>query len=284
MKPNRTRLKTRLAVRHVRSIRNAIRASIDVEQILDAWFATQDPIDSTDANEARTISTQMARDWAKVHVRIQNTELLYNALGRLYADAWVLGEDITDYELARALGLRKAAPSRKQLQRALAINWNTWRPGNRAAARLLTPPNGLKRLLDARGIDIQGITRTTLDRIGTRLADGLKQGLSRRSMARLINDIIGDPERALMIAGTESSRAVVQASKNLYEDSGVEMIQWLVADPCEDCQENYDQSPIPIGEEWRNGDPPVHPNCMCDVAPYVVDTKEWAAVYGEDAE
>lgn len=284
MKPNRTRLKTRLAVRHVRSIRSGIRALVDVEQILDSWFATQDPIDSTDANEARTISTQMARDWAKVHIRIENTELLYNALGRIYADAWVLGEDITDYELARALGLRKAAPNPKQLRRALTINWNTWRPGNRAAARLVTPPNGLKRLLDARKIDIQGITRTTLDRIGTRLADGLKQGLSRRSMAKLINEVLNDPERSLMIAGTESSRAVVQASKDLYQDSGVEMIQWLVADPCEDCQDNYDQSPIPIGEEWRNGDPPVHPNCMCDVAPYVVDTKEWAAVYGEDAE
>lgn len=284
MKPNRTRLKTRLAVRHVRSIRSGIRALVDVEQILDSWFATQDPIDSTDANESRTISTQIARDWAKVHIRIENTELLYNALGRIYADAWVLGEDITDYELARALGLRKAAPSPKQLRRALTINWNTWRPGNRAAARLVAPPNGLKRLLDARRIDIQGITRTTLDRIGTRLADGLKQGLSRRSMAKLINEVLNDPERSLMIAGTESSRAVVQASKDLYQDSGVEMIQWLVADPCEDCQDNYDQSPIPIGEEWRNGDPPVHPNCMCDVAPYVVDTKEWAAVYGEDAE
>ena len=284
MKPNRTRLKTRLAVRHVRSIRAAIQALVSVEQILDSWFATQDPIDSSDANEARNISTQMVRDWAKVHVQIQNTELLYNALGRMYADAWVLGEDITDYELARALGLRKAAPSPKQLQRALAIDWNRWRPGNRAAARLVEPPNGLKRLLDARGIDIQGITRTTLDRIGTRLADGLKQGLSRRSMAKLINEVLNDPERSLVIAQTESSRAVVQASKNLYEDSGVEMIQWLVADPCEDCQENYDQSPIPIGEEWRNGDPPVHPNCMCDVAHYVVDTKEWAAVYGEDAE
>lgn len=284
MKPNRTRLKTRLAVRHVRSIRSGIRALVDVEQILDSWFATQDPIDSTDANEARTISTQMARDWAKVHIRIENTELLYNALGRIYADAWVLGEDITDYELARALGLRKAAPSPKQLRRALTINWNTWRSGNRAAARLVAPPNRLKRLLDARKIDIQGITRTTLDRIGTRLADGLKQGLSRRSMAKLINEVLNDPERSLMIAGTESSRAVVQASKDLYQDSGVEMIQWLVADPCEDCQDNYDQSPIPIGEEWRNGDPPVHPNCMCDVAPYVVDTKEWAAVYGEDAE
>lgn len=283
MKPNRTRLKTRLGVRHVRSVRQGIRALVDVEQILDAWFATQDPIDSTDANEARTISTQSARDWALVHIQIKDKELLYNALGRIYADAWVLGEDITDYELARALGIRKAAPSKKQLQRALAINWNTWKPGNRAAARLVAPPNGLKRLLEARRLKLEGISRTTLDRIGTRLADGLKQGLSRRAMAKLINEVLDDPERSLMIAGTEGANAVVQASKDLYRESGVEMIQWLVADPCEICQENYDQSPIEVGEEWRNGDPPVHPNCMCDIAPYVVDTVQWAEVYGEDA-
>lgn len=284
MKPNRTRLKTRLAVRHVRSVRQGINALVSVEQILDAWFATHDPIDSTEGNTPRTISTQMARDWAKVHVQIKDKEVLYNALGRIYADSWVLGEDITDYELARALGLRKAAPSPKQLRRALAINWASWKPGNRAAARLVAPPNGLKRLLDARGLKIEGLTRTTLDRIGTSLAQGLKQGLSRRAMAKDLNNILNDPERSLMIAGTESSNAVVQASKDLYRDSGVEMVEWLVADPCEDCQENYDQSPIPIGEEWRNGDPPVHPNCMCDIAPYVVDTQEWAAVYGEDAE
>ena len=284
MKPNRTRLKTRLAVRHVRSIRSGINALISVEQILDAWFATQDPIDSSDGNTPRTISTQMARDWTRVHAQIQDTEVLYAALGRLYADAWILGEDITDYELARALGLRKAAPNKKQLQRALGINWASWKPGNRAAARLVAPPNGLRRLLAARKLKLEGITRTTLDRIGTSLADGLKQGLSRRAMAKEINSILNDPERSLMIAGTESANAVVQASKDLYRDSGVEMVEWLVADPCEDCQENYDQSPIPIGEDWRNGDPPVHPNCMCDIAPYVVDTKQWAEVYGEDAE
>lgn len=284
MKPNRTRLKTRLAVRHVRSIRAGVRALISVDQILDAWYATQDPIDSTDGNTPRTISTQMARDWVRVHADIKDKDVLNAALGRLYADSWILGEDITDYELARALGLRKAAPTKKEMQRALAINWATWKPGNRAAARLVAPPNGLRRLLDARGIKIQGITRTTLDRIGTSLADGLKQGLSRRSMAKLINEILDDPERSLMIAGTESANAVVQASKELYRDSGVEMIEWLVADPCDDCQENYDQSPIRVGEEWRNGDPPVHPNCMCDIAPYVVDTQQWAEVYGEDAE
>ena len=66
--------------------------------------------------------------------------------------------------------------------------------------------------------------------------------------------------------------AVVNASMDLYQDSGVEKVQWLVAEPCDLCMENFNQSPIGIDEEWINGEPPVHPNCMCDIAPYVVDT------------
>lgn len=272
MKPNRTRLKTRFAVRHARSIRNALRELVSVDEILDRWFGLQSPIDRDDMNDPYNISGQQGRDWARMNVPIRNTDLLNEALARIYADAYILGEDITAYEIARAVGLRKAAPRRGDLSRALRLNWNKWRPGNRAAAALLDPPNGLRNLLAQRGIKIRGISTTTLDRIGTRLADGLRVGASRRALAKEINEILGDAERAVMIAGTEMSNAVVQSSLELYRESGVEMVQWLVADPCDDCQENYEQSPIRIGEAWINGDPPVHPNCMCDISPYVVDT------------
>lgn len=284
MKPNRKRLKVRLAARHARSIRLGIRELVDVEEILDRWFGLQSPIDRSDINDPYNIPGSMGRDWARMNIPIRNTERLQNALGRLYADAYVLAEDITAYEIARAIGLRKVAPSKKDLARALRMNWSKWTPGNRAAAALLEPPGALRRLLQTRGVRIRGMSQTTLDRIGTGLAEALRMGLTRQEASRLINGVIDDSARSLMIAGTEMTYAVVQSNKELYRESGVEMVEWLVADPCDECQENYDQSPIPIGEEWRNGDPPVHPNCMCDVAPYVVDTLQWAEVYGEDAE
>jgi hypothetical protein len=282
MKPNRTRLQTQLAVRHVRSIRAGVAAMYDVEQIIKDWFALQDPIDSDVANTPVDTANQMARDWVKIHATKVDTERLSIALGRLYADGSILGNDITLYELARAVGLRKAAPSKKDLSNALQTNWKKWTPGNRAAARLLEPPNGLKRLLDARGIRIQEIGSTSLNRIGTALADGLRAGSTRREVAKQITDILQDAERALTIAGTEMSRAVIQSSRDLYSESGVEQVQWLVADPCDECQENLDQSPIGIDEEWINGDPPVHPNCMCDIAPYVVDTGLWTWLEEEE--
>lgn len=284
MKPNRKRLKVRFAARHARSIRLGIRELVDVDEILDRWFGLQSPISSMDENHPYDLPGWMGRDWARMNIPIRDTERLSNALSRLYADAYILGSDIAAYDIARAIGLRKAVPSKKDLARALRMNWNRWTPGNRAAAALMSPPNGLRRLLERRGVTIRGLSSTTLDRIGTGLAEGLRDGLSRREASRLINGVLDDSARSLTIAGTEMAYAVTQSAKDLYRDSGVEMVEWLVADPCEECQENYDQSPIPIGEEWRNGDPPVHPNCMCDVAPYVVDTVQWAQVYGEEAE
>ena len=269
MKPNRTRLKTQFAVRHARSIRLGIKDMFSIEDILDSWYSLHHP----DAQQQTEISTTNARDWAKVYINRVDTNRLNSALARIYADAYTLGVDVTTYELARALGIHKAAPSRKELSNALKIDWDNWKPGNRAAANLVNPPNALRRLLDSRGVTIQGINNTTLNRIGTRLADGLNAGVSRKEMAKLVNEVLDDSERALVIAGTEMSSAVVQASKELYADSGVEQIEWLASNPCDECQENNDQSPIGIDEQWINGDPPVHPNCFCDIAPYVVDTQ-----------
>lgn len=284
MRPNRKRLKIRLAARHARSIRQGIRALVDVEEILDRWFGLQSPIDRSDINDPYDMPGWMARDWARMNIPIHDTERLENALGRLYADAYVLAEDLTAYAIARSIGLRKVAPSKKDLARALRMNWNSWTPGNRAAAELLEPSGALRRLLQTRGVRIRGMSQTTLDRIGTGLAEALRRGLSRREASRLINGVIDDSARSIMIAGTEMAYAVTQSNMDLYRESGVEMVQWLVADPCEECQANYDASPIPIGEEWPSGDVPVHPNCMCDVAPYTVDTSSWAEVYGENAE
>lgn len=275
MRLNRLKVKTKLTAKHYRSIRNGVASMYSINQILDAWYSVH-----LESAEVQTlITTKDARQWVRINAELKNTEKLNNALGRLYADGWVLGVDIGLYKVAKSSGIRKS-PTRRQLQNALEIDWDEWTPGNRSASLLLRPTGGLARLLNNRGIKIQEMGRTTLDRIGTRLADGLLAGLSRSQIARTLEDVIEDPERAVIIAGTEMSNAVVLSNLEIYEDSGVEMLEWLVADPCELCEDNYNQSPIRIDEEWRHGEPPVHPNCECDIAPYVVDTGQWVEVYG----
>lgn len=264
MKPNSERLKTRLAARHVGALRNAVSDSVkDVDGLVEQW------VHSHPADVA--VSTQTARDWTKAHARTDDTAL-DATLGRVYADGWTLGVDLTTYQLAKYT-LRRKAVSREAMANALVTDWNTWTPGNQAASNLLRPPGGLQRLLDKRDVTIKELNSTSLNRIGTILANGLSAGSTPREMAKDINEMLDDPSRALMISQTETSSAVVQASLDLYRESGVEMVEWLVADPCDECAENEAQSPISIGEDWINGDPPVHPNCMCDIAPYVVDTQ-----------
>jgi hypothetical protein len=260
--------KVRLAARRAALIRQALRQSVNISQVQEDW-ASAHP-------NSETMTTEQARQWARTNVRL-DSEPLMTAFRTLYLESYLLGEDIAMNSIAKAK-INKA-PTKQQLQRAVGINWDNWKPGNRAAALLVEKPRGLSTLLDSRGVTIQGINRTTLDRIGTRLATALAQGLPPSEVD--LSDFFDDSERALAIAQTEMSRAVATASRQLYEESGVELVEWIVADPCDLCQENADVSPIRIDDTFPSGDtePPAHPNCVCDISPYVVDTRD----IGEDA-
>lgn len=260
--------KVRLAARRANLIRQALRQSVNISAVQEEWASAHPNPES--------MTTEQARQWARTNVRV-DSEPLMAALRTLYLDSYLLGEDIAMNSIAKAK-INKA-PTKQQLQRAVGINWDNWKAGNRAAALLVNKPRGLSTLLDSRGVTIQGINRTTLDRIGTRLANALAQGLPPSEVD--LSDFFDDSERALAIAQTEMSRAVATASRQLYEESGVELVEWIVADPCDLCQENADVSPIRIDDTFPSGDtePPAHPNCVCDISPYVVDTRD----IGEDA-
>jgi len=260
--------KVRLAARRASLIRQALRQSVNISQVQEDWASAQP--------NAESMTTEQARQWARTNVRL-DSEPLMTAFRTLYLESYLLGEDIAMNSIAKAK-INKA-PTKQQLQRAVGINWDNWKAGNRAAALLVNKPRGLSTLLDGRGVTIQGINRTTLDRIGTRLATALAQGLPPSEVD--LSDFFDDSERALAIAQTEMSRAVATASRQLYEESGVELVEWIVADPCDLCQENADVSPIRIDDTFPSGDtePPAHPNCVCDISPYVVDTRD----IGEDA-
>lgn len=259
--------KVRLASKRANLVRKGIKNSIDANKVVNDWIATHNPVGTT---------TDTARTWARTHV-YADTKAIANALNVIHIDAYLLGTDIGMSGIARARVHK--APTLKELQRAIGINWDTWKPGNRAASLVVNPPRGLSSLLDSVNVTVNGINRTTLDRIGTILANGLKEGITPAEMARNmqsdIDELLDDSERALTIAQTETSRAVSIASRELYQESGVELVEWLVADPCDTCQENADVSPIGIGEVFPSGDtePPAHPNCVCDIAPYLVDTQ-----------
>jgi len=246
----------RLASKHSEIIRKSIRASIDVNAVMKAWEESH-PIE---------ITNQQARDWAKTHIHPDGKPIV-NALKPLYADAYVLGQTAAKYIIAHKT--RNVNKAIKADPSASVVDWATWTPGNASASALVSPAGALENMLQSRQITVQGINSTTLDRIGTQLGIGISRGDTPTQIAQSIQDVINDPQRALTIAQTEMSRAVVQSELSQYRDSGVEMLEWLVADPCDECAANEDASPISIDDSWPNGDAPVHPNCMCDIAPFI---------------
>lgn len=278
----RNAAKVRLAAKRSILIRNAIKDSIDVDKVIEDWLSTHNTAE---------ITTSEARLWAQTHIRPDDSKLNI-ALKDIYAEAYVFGQDVAMSAISKAK-INKA-PRLNQMRRAVGIDWDNWKAGDRRAAALLKPPKGLSTLLDSRSVTLVSIRGTTVDRIGTLLAYALQRGLPPKSIAPLveaelaplrkkiakelkasIDKMMSDSDRALTIAQTEMSRAVSVASRELYEESGVELVEWLIADPCDECQENADASPIGIDEEFPSGDtePPAHPNCVCDIAPYVVDTR-----------
>ena len=253
----------RLTAQRATKIKQAFKSAIDGDAIAQAWAETHPA--------GGSVSPQTARDWALAHAVVNEKPLQY-ALSRIYADGYTLGAKVAQ---TRLNGLKKDATQ----VNAGIVDWSTWKPGLPSAAALVKPRGGLKQLLDSRKITVANeITRTKLDRIGTALSRSLSKGDTAKETAKAINAIIADPQHALTIAQTEMSRAMSVASRDSYESAKVEQVEWLVAEGCEDCQDNADASPIGIDDTFPSGDsePPAHPNCMCALAP-VFDDSESAA-------
>lgn len=156
------------------------------------------------------------------------------------------------------------------------VNWSAWQPGNNEAAALVAAndqSSGLAELLHEAGIVLNGIDSTTLDSIADVLAEALAAGSSVSETGDMIGALLDDPDRAELIAQTETARAMTAASLDSYSENGVTGKAWLLSDgACPLCEENEADGVIPIDEDFTNGDPPAHVNCVCALIPAFDDT------------
>lgn len=219
--------------------------------------------------------------YATEHVATVTTDTtaLLEVVRTMYGEAYLAGYHAGDVEL-HGVGVSPApAPWELHVQAAAGdgalIDWADWTPGSNDAAALLAANDqggGIAQLLHDAAIVIQGIEDTTLDDIGDLLADAVAQGLSVTQAAKEISDLLDDPDRAEMIAQTEMARAMTTATLDSYAENGVAGKVWLLSDgACDLCQENDADGEIGLDEDFTNGDPPVHPYCVCAVAPVVGD-------------
>lgn len=255
-------------------VRESIKAQVDIPQIIEQWNLSYP--------KGAQITKAEAKAWAKVHIKVDNNEL-NKGLGILYAIGWMFGRDVAVSAYAHAR-LNKAAPTDEQLNGLLNIDWSKWTPGNNPGALLASPPGGLKGLLQRRGLDLQGLTNTLLNRIGTHLADALMSGASDTMLGKMLETVVGDPERALTIANTSMASAMSVSTRETYQEFGVAKMRWLALEPCSTCSGNGAMGPITPGEAlFKNvqGDnitePPAHPNCRCALAP-VIDLDQFKYV------
>jgi len=258
----------RISAKNAVKIRAALRQSIDARQVYEMYQSTQPAVsDNNTQDRAR------ARAWAIMNVKFYN-DALRAALIRLYAEAYVTGEAAADEAIYEERELKKA-------DNIGIIDWSKWEPGDKASALILKPRGAFQNIVQNTGSTIAGLDKTGYELIGTALADSIRAGYSPRKAAKLIQDTVGSPARALTIAVTESSRVMNVVATQRYMEAGIDNVKWMAvlgggtSVACEKCAQN-DGLQRRIGEQFPSGNlrPPAHPHCRCNLRPVVPDYDE----------
>jgi len=126
---------------------------------------------------------------------------------------------------------------------------------------------------------VTGVDDATRDDLKDIIADGLEDNIGMDVIADNIRDAYSFSEdRAELIARTEVTMANQNGALDgmkLAKGAGVELQKvWVPdADACDDCQDNGDDGPIDLDDQFSSGDdcPPAHPRCECSLASEVED-------------
>jgi SPP1 gp7 family putative phage head morphogenesis protein len=111
------------------------------------------------------------------------------------------------------------------------------------------------------------ITGATREMLRVTLTAAMSEGLSNQELATRIRESTAfSKSRAMSVARTETAKADVQGSISGWKESGVVGGKKFLAAPecCDHCQ-TLNGKIVGLDEEFEEGDPPVHPNCRCDV-------------------
>lgn len=257
----------RMAAKNAIKIRAALKQTTNFEQVFEAYQETH-PITTVNRAQDRA----RARAWAILNARLNN-EALIAALERLYAEAYALGDVAAGEWIARAEQMQKAPE--------VFIDWSKWKPGDLVASLFLRKPRAFRQLLERMDIVIRELSRTTLDDIGTALADSIELGLDAVSASKLIARHVASPSRALTIAITEQNRAMTAATIERYKEAEIGQVEWEVSDPCDKCAQNANVV-VSIGQSFPSGNsqPPAHPHCRCVLLPIIPGSDEYNARNG----
>jgi SPP1 gp7 family putative phage head morphogenesis protein len=193
------------------------------------------------------------------------TGALQAVLGKLWPEAQVLGQLAAEAVVA-----------------GVEADWRGWAPGDHQAAEAIAGAE-LRRLLDQSGIRVKLIAETRLEELADVLEATLASDvtaipaegpqppvLSVGDLARQLEAVLDNPERAELVAWTEISRAQGEAARTVYAEAGYPEVDWITAMDarvCPACDAAMASNPHPLGA------PPVvpmHPRCRCAEIPALV--------------
>ena len=156
----------------------------------------------------------------------------------------------------------------------------------------------VQRFIEQHTVRLAGqISQNTLEMVRNSIEQGLAEGASTSAIADSITESgVFSPQRAEMIARTETAQAYVEGEQAGWRESGVvQGKQWLLApDPCEFCQaiaNEFAKTQLDLSGTFRQRGstltgtdggvmkldyrsitgPPLHPHCRCDLIPIVND-------------
>jgi hypothetical protein len=248
----------RIAAKNAVKIRAALHQVTDFKRVFDKYQETQpQPTDNTAQDRTR------ARSWLILNVYL-NDEPLRQTVMRAWAEAYVLGQAAANEWIKKTKETNKADD--------IEVNWDNWKPGDKATALLLNPTKGFEAYLQSVNADsyFKKFNKETIVNLGTALSDSIALGLDAESAAVMIGKHVASPARALTIAITEQNRAMSFGSIQTYKEAGLQKMEWAVSDPCDVCAKN-DGQVIVIGQTFASGDaqPPAHPHCRCVLLPVI---------------
>jgi HK97 family phage portal protein len=135
----------------------------------------------------------------------------------------------------------------------------------------LVPEDAIKAVEKYIGRLIRDIDSTTLRDVKTIIAQWLESGGTIADLTKQLSPVFNDPDRAEMIAQTESSRAYTAGAIERWSEVGVEQVKWntvRAANVCDICEPLHNQvSTVERGFGAEGFLPPAHPRCRCWIKP-----------------
>ncbi len=186
---------------------------------------------------------------------------LWEVIRRLYGASWLAGTR----DAVAQLGPKADGTPQKALTDA--TDWGKWTPGDVPDDDALDHVD-FESMWSQAGIWQREMDQTTRKQIADALQEGISKGLGAKQTADLVDQVVHNPKRAMLIARTEVNRAMSQAQIASYRAAG-EPAWDLITMPgaCPICETVRAGNPHPISDAAEI--PPEHPACRCCCAPAI---------------